>query len=90
MVAIWVPWPTLQESTFPFSSNLGILGSGVIRNEQTLFFTLYWDQAANAYDLDPLTYNSFSSRSQYYTDQLDKSENPFYQANQAYSTYPRE
>ena len=35
MVAIWVPWPTLQESTFPFSSNLGILGSGVIRNEQT-------------------------------------------------------
>ena len=43
------------------------------------------NQAANAYSLDPLTYNSFSSRSQYYTDQL---ENPFYQANQAYSTFP--
>ena len=26
---------TLQESTFPFSANLGIHGSGVIRNEQT-------------------------------------------------------
>ena len=50
-------------------------------------FSLYTGtyQAANAYGLDPLTYNSFSSRSQYYTDQL---ENPFYQANQAYSTFP--
>jgi hypothetical protein len=81
-----------QESTssFPSSSNL----PGVIRNKRTHprfspYPALY--QATSAYGLDPLIYNSFSVHSQYYTaDRPDESENPFYQANQSYSTYPWE